>query len=540
MATGRWDRAKTLTDVLAETLPPSRGAASVVVLTDDPDGRTARDVRTTVQSLDARAKVFVADPSSAVDVLKSQSRPDVIVDLASPGGSTALFEKVFWALRDGGTYVSAGSAGRWARGVRSLRVQADGGSIASRRARQELIDSTGEPTRGRGVAWVHKSMDHFVIVRHLEVEAVLAERDGDGWGRVIARQDAHDYASRAGLVMHGEPALGSKPEVISVPELMVREYTDAVCHPREIATRQNVVLPDTYRHWQNTHLFHKRIQGATSHFGRLVGEAADTELRHEEGVFFSLDSAFPTHFGHLMTETISKVWGWRHALARHPDVRPVMTHQAGKRALPSWKAGVLDALDIPTDQVLFVEPGESVHVDALVAAMPQLVNPRYVDDGIRQTWEQIGRGVGTSPTAERPAEKIFLSRRRQSQRVCSNTPEVEAFFETMGFTIVLPEKLDFSEQVRIFSGARIIAGFGGSALFNAMFNPTAKIIVLTSRSYVAANEYLIASANGNEIHYFWAPATVEQPDSGFSTEAYRSGFEFPLREHQDALRAVCR
>jgi hypothetical protein len=68
-----------------------------------------------------------------------------------------------------------------------------------------------------------------------------------------------------------------------------------------------------------------------------------------------------------------------------------------------------------------------------------------------------------------------------------------------------------------------------------MLNPNAKVVVLSSRSYVAANEYLIASALGHEIHYFWAPAQIEQPASGFSVEAYKSAWSFDLAEHRTEL-----
>jgi capsular polysaccharide biosynthesis protein len=516
-------------------VPAGFGDGLILLLVDDAVGKsTVARIEADLRMLGATSVTATGDPSSTVDVLKAHPRLDAIVDLTS-SSRIALFEALVWGLRDGGIYVAVGGARRWVRAVSSRRVAIEGASLAKSRERDELINSTGKPVRHGRIAVVAKRADHHLVVRHGEVEDVLLRHAGEGWGRVIARQDAYEYPSRATLVMHGEPSPGDKPAIITVPELSVREYHDAICHPREIVTRDNLILPDTYRHWQNKSLFHKRIQSATTSFGRLTGEAGGTTTRHEEGVFFDLDSAFPSHFGHLMTETISKFWGWRHAVQLYPDIRPVITHQSGKPALPAWKADVLNALGIPTERILWIGEGESARLDALVAAMPQLVNPRYIDENIRETWAEIARGVRSSPAAGGGAEKIFLSRRRQSQRVCSNTPEVEALFEELGFTVVLPEKLPFHEQVRMFSGARVIAGFGGSALFNAMFNPDAKMLVLTSRSYVAANEYLIAAANGNEIHYFWAPPALEQPSKGFSTDAYRSGFEFPVREHRDAI-----
>lgn len=477
------------------------------------------------------------DAAAVVGGLRRRARPDVIVDATSQGDRLKLFRDAFWALKDGGRYVALNAGARWSRGMDALLQPIDSGTVAAARRRRELIDSVaGHVNAVHRRDWiVFKRQEHHAVLRHSDVEETLADRFGDQWGTVLVRQEAYEYASRADVVMHGEPSNATRPAVIEVPQLAVREYRGVTCHMREIVTRENLILPDTYRHWQSKNLFHKRIQAASSSYGRLTDAVVKRETRFERGTFYSLDSAFPTHFGHLMTETISKYWGWQLALKSYPGIRPIMTHQAGKPSLPAWKSDVLRALGIPVDDILFVRSGDSVKVDGLVAAMPQLVNPHYIDLNINQTWEAISSGIGPDPAARDRPEKIFLSRRQQAQRTCSNSTEVEAFFASQGFTILLPEELSFAEQVHIFAGARIIAGFGGSALFNAMFNSTAKVLVLTSQSYVAANEYLIASANGNELHYFWAPPLIEQPRTGFSVDAYRSGFEFPVERHRAAL-----
>jgi capsular polysaccharide biosynthesis protein len=512
----------------------------VIVMVDEVTDVDTADLERSLHPARVSIVGVSGDAEDAAAAIKSRPRVDVVVDATTGRDRVALARQVVWAVKDHGTYLAVGAGRRWARGVEAVRRPTSGESTIARRRRQELDESIGAvETIGRARV-VEKTHDHHGVLRHSEVEQVLAERYGPPWGEVLVRRDAHEFASRASVVMHGEPSTGHKPDVIAVPELAVRRYADVTCHMREILTRDNLVLPDTYRHWQSKNLFHKRIHPVSPSFGRLVDEVARADVTTQRGVFYSFDSAFPSHFGHLMTETISRFWGWQHAVKEHPDVRPVITHQAGKPALPAWKAEVLRALGIPVDDILWVREGEAVRVDALVAAMPQLVNPHYVDPAIAGTWAAIAAGVGDDPAPTSGPEKIFLSRRRQSQRTCSNAPQVEAFFEEQGYAIVLPEKLSFAEQVHLFRRAKVIAGFGGSALFNAMFNSEARILVLTSRSYVAANEYLIASANGNEIHYFWAPPAIEQPSSGFSTEAYRSGFEFPLDEHRDALVAASR
>ena len=62
-------------------------------------------------------------------------------------------------------------------------------------------------------------------------------------------------------------------------------------------------------------------------------------------------------------------------------------------------------------------------------------------------------------------------------------------------------------------------------MFNMMFAPTARVIVISSQNYNAENEYLIAAANGNEIHYFLDGRPKSRPRSG----AVRSDHLDPVR-----------
>ncbi len=74
---------------------------------------------------------------------------------------------------------------------------------------------------------------------------------------------------------------------------------------------------------------------------------------------------------------------------------------------------------------------------------------------------------------------------------------MEAFFAEHGFDVVYPELYDLAHQAVIFSAAEVIAGFGGSAMFNAMFNrnqPT--VILLSHEAYTARNEHLFSALIG--------------------------------------------
>jgi capsular polysaccharide biosynthesis protein len=517
-------------DAFSEALARRLPAARIRVFSrrsrrkDPPAGSVRRDTWST--------------PDDVLAALRASDPPGAIIDATSSGGRFALLRDTVWALPDGGVYVAIAPGSRWEADVRSAGTERPDQSDVANRRRRELAESFELVSSAGNLVTLRKHRTHHFMLRHTAVEQTFGARFGPDWGEIVALREAYDFESRAHLVMHGEPAPREKPSTITVPALALRRYHDVTCHVREVMTRDNLILPDSFRHWQSSRLFHKKIFPSSTWFGRLDDSITRATVRHEAGEFFAFDSAFPMHFGHVTTETISRYWGWKIARAHNPGLRAVMTHQPRKDRLPSWKAQILEALDIPTDDILWVTQEESVEVDSLVAAMPQLENPFYIDRDITQTWADLYAGLGPDPEPGARPEKIFLSRRAGTQRYCTNTPEIEALMADQGFTILFPEKMSYPEQAHTFRAAKVIAGFAGSGLYNMMFNPSAKVVVLTSQNYVAANEYLLASAGGNEIHYFWAPALVEAPSRGFSVDAYRSDFEFPLEQHRDALLRV--
>ena len=103
-----------------------------------------------------------------------------------------------------------------------------------------------------------------------------------------------------------------------------------------------------------------------------------------------------------------------------------------------------------------------------------------------------------------------------------------------------PEQLSLTEQVALFAGARVVAGFSGSAMFNLMHTRRLEAtIVLGQNAYLARNEQLFSTVLGGELHYFWSPADVPPPEIGKRTLAsVRSSWEFDFAEQGADLERV--
>ena len=118
--------------------------------------------------------------------------------------------------------------------------------------------------------------------------------------------------------------------------------------------------------------------------------------------------------------------------------------------------------------------------------------------------------------------------------------DVEALFESHGFTVLFPEDHPLPEQVRLVREADVVAGFAGSGMFQIAFAGGPKhVILVASESYTATNEYLISSVVGHRLDLALCRPDVPKPeDGGFSQEWYHSDFTFDDAREGVFLREV--
>jgi capsular polysaccharide biosynthesis protein len=102
-------------------------------------------------------------------------------------------------------------------------------------------------------------------------------------------------------------------------------------------------------------------------------------------------------------------------------------------------------------------------------------------------------------TTARDHKKIFVSRRINGQQTGSRNlaeePQLVEGFSAKGFTIIEPANMTVTEQISAFSRAEIIAGLGGSGMFNTVFcKPGTQIIDIESGTlFINAHANLFSS-----------------------------------------------
>lgn len=113
---------------------------------------------------------------------------------------------------------------------------------------------------------------------------------------------------------------------------------------------------------------------------------------------------------------------------------------------------------------------------------------------------KIRDGLDLSPVGIR---KLYI-RRNSKVRVLDNADEIEALLVQQGFKVVEPEKLSFTQQVKLFSEADIVVGATGAAMANLLFcRPESIIVIMMALHEKMPYRYWqnIAAAVGNNVTY---------------------------------------
>jgi len=290
------------------------------------------------------------------------------------------------------------------------------------------------------------------------------------------------------------------------------------------------VLPDSFRWHLGAQLDAPGLDGVAEHFARLRDPKPTETL---DGAYFHFLYINPGHFGHLMTEALARLWGWRAAKQADPSLKMLCRRRPGSDA-PGLEMTLLPAFGVAPEDIVWVDGGATVQ--SLVACTPMWHNwpPFYANPAIRETWARLRTGlIGPEPVDVAP--RIFVTR-RGGNRACDNAAEVEQLFADHGFAVVAPEELSVADQVRTFAGARVVAGFAGAGLFNLAYADSVETVILLSQSaYHARNEHLYAAVLGAELHAFWSKPERDHPPGRTSYRAHQSPWSFDFVQNAAPL-----
>jgi capsular polysaccharide biosynthesis protein len=433
---------------------------------------------------------------------------DVIVDGGPADQRRRRFSATFFQLRARGRYVVVDGAEELGEQPGPLGELLAAGAATEpaplrtlswkRRVPENQLVTISKHVRSRTVGghlllW-HSLPDVLVKLHDSHFNRYLKMADTPH--RVVRTIPAGDPPEPAEGVEGPEPRAKPGHRPITAAELSLRDYRDVVVRSRQIVHDGRVLLPDTFRHNQNSVLRHRQLVDLADDFV-LPRKQLTEEPPRLSGTYLHLDDEFRGHFGHLMTETISRVWSWPEALELDADTRVLLTPTPKRPNLVEYELQFYEACGIPRDRITYVEG--PVRVERLISGSPMFSLGDFIHPRIVDTWDVVGDRLAAS-APEREWPRRFFVGRRGDKRSCTNAGVLEEVFSGYGFEVVYPEDYSLGEQVQLFRGAEAIGGYAGSGLFQIAFVPEpTRVITVTSESYMPRNEFLMAAVRRHRI-----------------------------------------
>lgn len=365
-------------------------------------------------------------------------------------------------------------------------------------------------------------VDAVPIVRDADVPLVL-ELD-PARGRLLEARPGATWRSTA-RVRTSSPLLNPLPDTYDAPPLFLREWSDVVALPRQAVLSRNLVLPESFSTADGHRQVNPTLDKLSPRFAHRPVLPAEPEAL--EGAYVHLENVMPGHFGHALTEQVSRLWGWRATRAAHPGAKALLFAASG--TLPAWQRDLLAAGGIAPEEI-HVAAGP-VRVETLVASTPMFSRPSYIHPDLRATYDQIGASLQARAARRSWPDKVFFTR-RPVKRSCHNAAEVEGRFAAAGYQVLYPEEHSLPDQLAMVRAARAVAGFAGSGMFQIGFAGQPKHVVLvTSENYPCHNEHLMSALLGHRLDVVVCRADVPREEGVFDREAFHSDFVFdPARE----------
>ncbi|MGO1265028.1 MAG: glycosyltransferase family 61 protein [Microbacterium gubbeenense] len=343
--------------------------------------------------------------------------------------------------------------------------------------------------------------------------------------------------ARARVIHHerrtGEPSGFSR--TMDAPTLRLREYTGPMrWYSHMLLVHGQTALPPSFRFHHSSSLDNPNAKRVAPGLYRL--KVNEYVRRREYAPLYDLSGGWPSHYGHFISQSVAKLWGWERAKEQIPELKAAV--QVLDRDEHGFEEELLTAYGIDSQDIIWVdEPIRTHHM--VSASLPyQVLEPGFIHPVMHAVRSRISKSLVDSAPA--PHKRLFVSRTSEyTLRACRNQGEVEDLFRSAGFTIYYPEQHTVREQATAFHGAEVIAGFGGSAMFNLMHADDLKtLIVLSHESYTATNEYLLVADRDCDVHYFWNDADIAQPERGGSQAAFQSSWEFDFTRNRADLDAL--
>ena len=214
---------------------------------------------------------------------------------------------------------------------------------------------------------------------------------------------------------------------------------------------------------------------------------------HMKGNYYYMGMLNP-HYGHFIQEGVTRFW----LALKKPSLVNKNTkfvyhvfenfnEQQKNAFLNSNMMQYLAVLGINRDNIVFIKkPTTFEHIIIPESGISISDGNCYLTDEARLVWLHLNKMMAgyENKNSIVSSKRVYLSRRAVKApiqgRILLNEDEVESYFRSIGFEIIVPEDLSQIEMQKALSTTNFIAGSPGSGLQNSFFIPNpAKTLGIT-------------------------------------------------------------
>jgi capsular polysaccharide biosynthesis protein len=180
---------------------------------------------------------------------------------------------------------------------------------------------------------------------------------------------------------------------------------------------------------------------------------------------------FMNHYGHFITEFMSKLWCVDNIQFDRIVIRPFI-FQKGKVVLFEFARQILSII-LPPESKIEVLTDSAFFESIVIPSQGWPINSKC-NISVRPVYSKVNNAFVENVKTSR---RIFLTRHQRTSTRISNLARIEEIAAQLGFEIINTETMHIADQLRMYANCSVIAGFDGTAMHNCLFARPGTVVI---------------------------------------------------------------
>lgn len=269
---------------------------------------------------------------------------------------------------------------------------------------------------------------------------------------------------------------------VKIENLKIKRYINSCFFGFEIINKDdlNILIGDSHYYYGLKSAIYEENGALISQTERCGGYQGDLVVDMNPSKITPFDAEnvvkgkslyighFFAHYGHFITEGISRLWLDNISDYDHYIMVPFLEGYDGI-IFQEFHLSLYKSLGIDTKKIFILN--DKTRIELMDVPERSLVINKDCNILHRKTLKKI-----VSHFCKNSISRNIYVSRTANDRI-DNTKEVEKFFRDNGFDIILPGKMSFEDQVNTFYNASVVVGLPGAALHNNVFSKDNHILI---------------------------------------------------------------